>query len=502
MAGGAARDLARSDVPAGVGRPLSPAPPFAYTLRVHVYLESYLLAHASTVVAAIAGFLVMVGFGGPGRTSQSTLAWLLGVTFMPFVAIPLFLVFGRRKFPESVKTPEDDAERRAGITDEGTKKSTIARVLASCGVAPPREGNSFELLVTGETAYSRLLELVRGAERTIDLTMFILGRDTTGMAVVDALVERAAKGVSVRVILDAVGSARSRRHASAALAKVGGEVRSFMPFWHSPVRGRTNLRSHRKLMVVDGEHVFAGGMNLATEYMGPPLPVPAGQARWRDVAAVTSGPVAVDATAMFESDWAYCGGSARKTSGARPEAARTHGDAIAQLVPSGPELLTDTVYDLFLTGIFEAKERVSLVTPYYVPDDALQHALVLAAHRGVVTEVVVPSVSNHRIADVARRSLLRALSAEGVRVLYYPRGMVHAKAMAIDASFAYVGSPNFDMRSLFLNYENALCVYSPEAVGAIRGFIESLMAECVTEGPPVREHRLLEQLARFLAPEL
>ena len=80
--------------------------------------------------------------------------------------------------------------------------------------------------------------------------------------------------------------------------------------------------------------------------------------------------------------------------------------------------------------------------------------------------------------------------------------MVHAKAMVIDGAFAYVGSPNFDMRSLFLNYENALCVYSPEAIGAIRGFIDSLIAECVTEGPPVREHRLLEQLARFMAPEL
>lgn len=103
---------------------------------------------------------------------------------------------------------------------------------------------------------------------------------------------------------------------------------------------------------------------------------------------------------------------------------------------------------------------------------------------------------------MARRSLLRELTSAGVHVRYYPHGMVHAKAMAIDASFAYVGSPNFDMRSLFLNYENALCVYSPEAVGAIRQFIDNLMAECVAEGPPVREHRILELLARFLAPEL
>jgi cardiolipin synthase len=178
------------------------------------------------------------------------------------------------------------------------------------------------------------------------------------------------------------------------------------------------------------------------------------------------------------------------------------GDAIVQIVPSGPDLVTDTVYDLLLTAIFVARERVALVTPYYIPDDLLQHAVVLAARRGVRTEVVVPRVSNHRIADIARRSLLRELTAAGVRVRYYPRGMVHAKAMVVDDTFAYVGSPNFDMRSLFLNYENALCVYSPDAIAAIRGFIDGLMAECDTEGPPGREHRLREELARFLAPEL
>jgi cardiolipin synthase len=462
-------------------------------------LESYLVAHISTVLAASAAFAMMSGLGGQRRTSQSTLAWLLAVVFMPFVAIPLFLIFGSRKFPTKAKRPEDDADRRAAIGEHGEQTPRLARVLRSCGVAPPREGNSFELLSTGEAAYARLMDLIAGAERTIDLTMFILGRDATGNAVVDALAERAAKGVSVRVILDAVGSSRSRRHAATTLGRVGVEVRSFMPLEHSPIRGRTNLRSHRKLVVFDGQHVFTGGMNLANEYMGPGATEPP---RWRDVVAVTSGPVAADAEAMFESDWIYCGGSPRKTTGAQSVARTARGDAIVQVVPSGPELLTDTVYDLFLTAIFEARERVALVTPYYVPDDALQHALVLSARRGVRTEVVIPTVSNHRIADVARRSLLRDLTSAGVRVRYYPRGMVHAKAMVIDDAFAYVGSPNFDMRSLFLNYENALCVYSPQAIGAIREFIDGLMAECDSEGPPAGEHRIREQLARFLAPEL
>jgi cardiolipin synthase len=165
-------------------------------------------------------------------------------------------------------------------------------------------------------------------------------------------------------------------------------------------------------------------------------------------------------------------------------------------------MLTDTVYDLFLTGIFGARERIAIVTPYYVPDEALQHALVLSARRGVKTELLVPARSNHRVADLARRKLLRELSANGVVVHYYPRGMVHAKAMVIDDTFAYVGSPNFDMRSLFLNYEDALCLYSPGAIAQVRAFVDGLISECTPDAPPHREHRVIEQIALLLAPEL
>ncbi len=465
-------------------------------------MATYFLSHIATVLAAIATFVMVTGRAGSRRSSQSMLAWLLAVVFMPFIAIPLFLLLGARKFPRRAKGPAEDAERTAEIVDLGPPPSSIASVLRSSGVAPPRAGCSFELLPTGEVAYARLLELIANAERTIDLTMFILGRDTTGRAVVDALAARAAKGVSVRVILDAVGSSLSMHHAAVTLGAVGGEVRSFMPFTHSPIRGRTNLRSHRKLAVFDGHDVFAGGMNLANEYMGPTPPTTGGP-RWRDVAAVTRGAVAADARALFESDWAFCGDSRRKGAEADDAAPRAPaGDELVQLVPSGPDLVTDTVYDLFLTGIFAACERIALITPYYVPDEQLQHAVVLAARRGVQVDVIVPTVSNHLLADVARRSLLRELAPAGVNIRYYPHGMVHAKAMVIDDSFAYVGSPNFDMRSLFLNYENALCVYSPKAITAIRSFIDGLMAECDDVGPPGGEHRIREQLARFLAPEL
>src|SRR5262249_8769102 len=156
----------------------------------------------------------------------------------------------------------------------------------------------------------------------------------------------------------------------------GAEVRIFIPLWHSPIRGRTNLRNHRKLAVFDGAWVFLGGMNLAAEYMGP---AEHASTRWIDVAAVVTGPVAGDATRWFESDWVFCGGQAR---GTIADSVREAGSERAQIVPSGPDMSSDTVYDLFLCAIYGATAHIALVTPYYVPDDVLQHALVTAARRG------------------------------------------------------------------------------------------------------------------------
>lgn len=440
-------------------------------------MTTYLASHAVVLATVVAWLLMLSRISGSQRTPQSTFAWLLAFALVPLVAIPLYLALGSRKFPRRAKGP-------------------------ALAVPPVRSGHSFDLLTTGESAFAQLMALIQDAKRSIDLTVFILGDDPTGRAVVGALAERAKHGVEVRVILDAVGSLRTHRAAARALRQAGAQMRVFMPLRHSPIRGRTNLRSHRKIVVVDGDVVFAGGMNLANEYMGPPLNEGAAP-RWRDVVAVARGPVAADATALFESDWVFCGGARRPE---RPEWASTaladRGNARVQFVPIGPDMTTDTMYDLFLNGIFNARERIAIVTPYYVPDDALQHALVLSARRGVKTELLIPAWSNHRIADLARREFLRELGDNGATLHYYARGMVHAKAMVIDDDFAYVGSPNFDMRSLFLNYEDALCVYSPDAIAKVRGFIDGLISECAKEPPVFPKHRVVEQLAVLLAPEL
>src|SRR5262249_10344327 len=158
------------------------------------------------------------------------------------------------------------------------------------------EGNAFKLLGTGEEAYAALLGAIQSAERTVDLTVFILGNDEVGAAIVSALAARARAGLRVRLLLDAVGSRPILGRAMREVGGAGGQVRSFMPLLHAPVRGRSNLRSHRKIAVFDGRRVFIGGMNMAVEYMGP-TPRPG---RWRDVASLLEGPAAADAAQLFE----------------------------------------------------------------------------------------------------------------------------------------------------------------------------------------------------------
>jgi cardiolipin synthase len=268
-----------------------------------------------------------------------------------------------------------------------------------------------------------------------------------------------------------------------------------MPLLHAPIRGRSNLRSHRKFAIIDGRHVFLGGMNMAVQYMGP-TPRPG---RWRDVACLLEGPIAADVAQLFAADWAFAG---REQPGRVTEVPPAAGNAVLQLVPSGPEMATDTFYDALVTSLYAAQSHVACVTPYYVPDDVVQHAFVLCARRGIRTELVMPVASNHALADNARRGLLAELAEAGV-VFRWHQGMVHGKAMVVDDTVAYIGSPNLDMRSFFLNYEDALFLYGKEEIGQVRGWIAGLCAECPdTLGPPRRRWWLIDDVARLLAPEL
>jgi cardiolipin synthase len=230
------------------------------------------------------------------------------------------------------------------------------------------------------------------------------------------------------------------------LRDAGGQVARFA----SPLRGRANLRNHRKLLVADGGaggHLWCGGRNLAAEYFEGE----SGEAPWQDLTFDLSGPLVAQAGALFERDWAFASG---RQAIASAGLALTADVALrgAQVVASGPDEPDDAVYVLLVTAAHRARQRIALATPYFVPEPALLMALCLAARRGVRVDLLLPARSNHRLSDMARNRALRSLAAAGGRI-WLAAGMLHAKLAVFDETLALAGSANLDSRSLFLNYE-------------------------------------------------
>ena len=217
----------------------------------------------------------------------------------------------------------------------------------------------------------------------------------------------------------------------------------------TPFRGRTNLRNHRKAVIADGSRVWAGGANIAAEYIGPthdPL-------RWRDLSFLLEGPATRHYRNIFLSDWQFATRQNPLPSDeADFKAPEIIGHAAVQVVPSGPDVNRDPLYSAMISAVFQARKYIRIVTPYFVPDETLVQALHMAVHRGVKLQILVPGKSNHWLADMARGPYLRDLQAAGGSILLYPYGMLHGKAMLVDDTLAVIGSANFDMRSLFLNY--------------------------------------------------
>jgi len=441
------------------------------------------------------------------RPVATTISWLLVIVLLPWVGVPLYLTFGGRK----VRRLAGKKAKVYGATEpgaEGPIGGAVERVLRSFGVPPATAGNRVRLVTDGQDAYRHLLRIIDGAELTLHVTTYVLGRDAVGAAIVARLTARAAAGVEVRLLIDDLGSWRLKRSSLQPLTAAGGQVAFFMPVFHLPFRGRNNLRNHRKSVVADGRTALAGGMNLAAEYMGPD----ADPARWRDVALVVEGPAAADLDDLFHSDWQFARGEDQAEPAVSPSTTATpgrsagegdRGETPVQVVASGPDTEGDPLYESLISLLFAAERRVWVVTPYFVPDEIMGRGLELAARRGVDVRLVVPYRSNHVTADLARVAYLRDLNDAGGRILRYRPTMIHAKALLIDDDLAVVGSANMDMRSLFLNYEVSLYLYSRPQADDLDRWFRSLFPRCQPGlGRQTRLVELGESVARLLSPLL
>ncbi len=426
------------------------------------------------------------------RTPQSAFAWLLAILIMTYIALPLFFALGMRRAGGHYAPIRFTDEDKAALPSFGHIEETFRHL----DMPAARAGNAFRLLETGETAYAGVMEVVQSAQATLDATFYIVSKDPVGVAFVDALTERARAGVEVRLIIDRLGTLRPPREALRRLEAAGGQVHFFSPLIHMPDRGHLNLRNHRKMVIADRARVFAGGMNVAEDYMSP-APVPH---QWCDLAFTVEGPVVQTYIDIFHSDW-----KVREDAHETPPPAVTGdagGDAVGQLIASGPDTLEDEFHDGLVRAIYLAERRVWIATPYFIPTEMLINALSVAARRDIDLRIIVPEASNQKIADHARGAYLRVLGNSGARILRYMPGMLHAKMGVID-DVAWVGSANFDVRSMMLNFESALFLYDPASVAGLEQWFLRHQAEC-EEGieRPGLAGRLVEGLFRLSAPVL
>ena len=339
-------------------------------------------------------------------------------------------------------------------------------------------GNRVELLVDGDEFYPALEKAIAAARDSIHLQSFIIARDATGRALVEQLAARAREGLVVRLLYDRFGSTyahystmfRAARKAGVKLASISHA---------SPLRGRfqVNLRNHRKVAVIDGRVGFTGGinigdLNLSARSGGEPI---------RDYHMRVEGPAVSELQLQFLADWSFASGEAPAELVLEryfPAQLRA-GSALVNAVLGGPYSGGHALTDLLFAAIGAASRTLRVVTPYFVPNEAILQAIRAAALRGVDTRLVVPQLGNHWYVDYAARSLYTSLLESGVRIFERRPPFSHAKALVVDQDYAVLGSPNLDYRSLHLNFETAVEVVEPAFLVRLNEQIASELAHSV-----------------------
>lgn len=437
------------------------------------------------------------------REPAATLSWLISLATLPYLGFLIYYFLG----PQRIKRQRLRRGRaRVALPKPlvGSEPTQEALELAKLGQAatqlPPTTATCAELIVDGAAKYEQLLAAIAEARDHVHLEYYIYDPDITGTALRDALIERARAGIKVRLLVDAVGSGKINARWVQPLLDAGGEFCWFHPvrwtrFWRRPW---LNLRTHRKIVVIDGRVAFTGGINI-TDDQDERLRADA----YRDLHLRIEGDAVQVLQLVFIEDWAYATGKPPlrlATAPARP------GPVATQVVTSGPDAPWEPIHRLHVSAIHSASRRVWLVTPYFVPGEAARMALTSAALGGLDVRLLVPKMSDSRLVTMAARSYYDELLEAGVQVYEYGPRLLHSKALLCDDDLALVGSANFDNRSFRLNFEVQVLFRDAGMAQVLADHIETECAACTRvrhdRNRPLWTVRLPEALARLVSPVL
>jgi len=413
--------------------------------------------HSLAIAVSVLTYVLTTRAERERRPPAIAIAWVLGMIALPYVVLPMYVLFGRRKLPRKISCWSGKRSYAQHWAED---------LIESFGL-PPAAHSSVRFHRDGVESRAGLVATMNGARLRLDICTYILGADAIGREVSELMIASARRGVRVRFLIDGVGALQLPRAWFRRLNAAGVETAVFSPLLARKTQGPRNLRNHRKWAIADGERLWAGGRNLAAEYFTGRATL----APWADLSFELAGPPTAAAAQQFEADWDAAGGAPAE---ALPAPDPQYTQSRSQFLPSGPDQMEDTVHALLIDACFQATDRMLAVTPYFVPDVSLETAMRLAARRGVKIDLCIPRKSNHFLADFVRNRALRALANAGVSIHLLPT-MNHAKAVVFDDSIALCGSCNLDSRSLLLNYESAVVFYDATEIEWLACWISALI---------------------------
>jgi len=392
------------------------------------------------------------------RTAQGAIAWILALIGLPYLAVPWFLLFGRNRFGGYLKAKRPEKKKLAGALSQFEQHSNVIdcpgqaeasdelQVLSRLGHQPFTCGNHCDLLKDGTATFEALFEAMENAHDYILLEFYIVRSDKVGQRIKSILERKLAQGVQVWFLYDDIGSVWLPRKYLRELSAAGARVASFGDGNLRRMRLQVNFRNHRKLLVCDGEVGFVGGINLGDEYLAAGDEEP-----WRDTHCRIRGPATQGLQLAWLEDWNWASDEIPDLNWL--PSTFPDGDQEVLILPMGPADTFETGTLFFLNCINNARSRIWIASPYFVPDFQILNALQLAALRGVDVRIIIPEKSDSRLIGLAAYSYLVQASRAGISIYRYQPGFMHQKTILVDSRYAAVGTANLDNRSMRLNFE-------------------------------------------------
>jgi len=438
------------------------------------------------ILAAIMGAIYILAFVCAvreilnSRTSQGSIAWLLSLALLPFPTAFLYMIFGWKFFDDyatdRIKNGRADRPLRAkdlALIDRETDAKWPVQVQVS--ELPFLKGNDVELLIDGQATFDSIFAGIDAAEHYLLVQFYIVRDDKLGQQLAERLIAKAKQGVEVRLLYDDIGSTgmpkRFRTQMREAGVKVAGfnQRHKFLRFY-GPTR--INYRNHRKIVVADGKHAWVGGHNVGVEYLGEDPKF----GRWRDTHVRVSGPAALGCALLFREDWEWATGE--RLPAAPPKEIETPGDQSVLVMGSGPADKLEECAIAYVDLIGRARERLWIVSPYFVPDTDIRTALFAARLRGVDVRIMLPDNPDHLMVWLASIAHADAMVEHDISVYRYTDGFLHQKVVVMDNEITTVGSVNFDNRSFAINFEITLWFTDPEAMADVEAMLEEDFKLC------------------------